>query len=56
MLPERCRIAALDADRAGQIIVANITGLTPNEMADIANDFSDECGMQLDLKGQLALF
>ncbi len=56
MLPERCRIAALDADRSGQTIVANITGLTPNEIAEIENDFLDECGMTLDLKGQMALF
>ncbi len=56
MLPERCRIAGLDADRDAESIVANITGLTPSEMADIANDFLDECGMRLNLKGQMALF
>ncbi len=56
MLPERCRIATLDADTAGASIVANIEGLTPDEIADIENDFRDECGMNLDLRGQMSLF
>jgi hypothetical protein len=56
MLPDRCRIAALDADPAGQTIVASIAGLTPSEMSEIENDFLDECGLALDLKGQMSLF
>jgi ATP-dependent helicase IRC3 len=56
MLPERCRIAALDADSAGETIVANIAGLTPDEIAEIESDFREECGMNLDLKGQMSLF
>jgi len=56
MLPERCRIAALGADQAGQTIVANIAGLRPDEIAEIESDFLDECGMTLDLKGQMSLF
>ena len=56
MLPERCRIATLDADTTGATIVANIEGLTPDQIADVQCDFQDECGMSLDLKGQMALF
>ncbi len=56
MLPERCRIAALDADPSGQTIVANIAGLTLDEIAEIETDFQDECGMNLDLRGQMSLF
>ncbi len=56
MLPDHCRIAALGADQAGLIITANIEGLTPDEIAEIQGEFSDECGMALDLKGQMSLF
>jgi hypothetical protein len=56
MLPERCRIAALDSDPSGATIVANIAGLTPDEIAEIESDFQDECGMSLDLRGQMSLF
>jgi len=56
MLPERCRIAALGADQASQTIIANIAGLRPDEIAEIETDFLDECGMTLDLKGQMSLF
>ena len=56
MLPDHCRIAALGADQAGLVVTANIEGLTPDEIADIQNEFSDECGMTLDLKGQMSLF
>jgi superfamily II DNA or RNA helicase len=56
MLPDRCRIATLDADSAGDTIVANIAGLTPDEIAEIESDFREECGMNLDLKGQMSLF
>jgi superfamily II DNA or RNA helicase len=56
MLPDRCRISSLDADAAGQMIVASIAGLTPSEMAEIETDFLDECGLTLDLKGQMSLF
>ena len=56
MLPDRCRIAEIDADPAGETIVANIAGLTPDEIAEIESDFQDECGMNLDLRGQMSLF
>lgn len=56
MLPERCRIGTLDAGASGNTLVANITGLTPDEIAEIESDFRDECGMNLDLRGQLSLF
>lgn len=56
MLPERCRIAALDTAPSGATLVANITGLTPDELVEIERDFQDEFGMGLDLKGQMSLF
>jgi hypothetical protein len=56
MLPDRCRIAELDADATGATIVAQIAGLTPEEIAEIESDFQDEYGMSLDLKGQMSLF
>ena len=56
MLPERCRIAAIDANDTGQSIVASIEGLTPEEIAEIESDFQEESGMSLDLKGQMSLF
>ncbi len=56
MLPDRCRIAELDANATGETIVANIAGLTPEEIAEIESEFRDEYGMSLDLKGQMSLF
>ena len=56
MLPDRCRITELDADATGETIVANIAGLTPEEIAEIETEFQDEYGMNLDLKGQMSLF
>jgi hypothetical protein len=56
MLPEGCRISEIDANASGESIVASIEGLTPEAIAEIESDFRDECGMSLDLKGQMALF
>ncbi len=56
MLPDRCRLAALDTVGAGAALVANIEGLRPDEIAEIQGDFLEECGMSLDLKGQMSLF
>jgi len=56
MLPDRCRLAALDATGEGETLVANIEGLRPEEIAEIQSDFQDECGMSLDLRGQMSLF
>jgi ATP-dependent helicase IRC3 len=56
MLPDGCRVAALDTDPARETIVADIAGLTPGEIAEIESDFQDEFGMRLDLKGQMSLF
>ncbi len=57
MLPERCRLAALDAAAgSSDALVANIEGLRPEEIAEIQSDFLEECGMSLDLKGQMSLF
>jgi len=56
MLPERCRLGTLDSLGPGEALVATIEGLRPEEIAEIQSDFQDECGMSLDLKGQMALF
>lgn len=56
MLPETCRITDLAAAPSGDAITANVTGLTPAEIADIERDFLEESGMSLDLKGQMSLF
>lgn len=56
MLPDGCRVAALDTDASRETIVADIAGLTPDEIAEIESDFQDEFGMRLDLKGQMSLF
>jgi hypothetical protein len=56
MLPDRCRLATLDADSVGESLVANIEGLRPEEIGEIEADFLEECGMSLDLKGQMSLF
>jgi ATP-dependent helicase IRC3 len=56
ILPERCRLDAFEAAPSGELVVATITGLAPNEMANVASDFHDECGVQLQLRGQMALF
>jgi ATP-dependent helicase IRC3 len=56
MLPPHCRIDALTAARAGSAMVATIAGLMPGELAGVAREFRDECGLELDLKGQLSLF
>lgn len=56
MLPERCRVTGVESDQSRQMIVANVTGLTPGEVAELEIDFAEECGMELDLKGQMSLF
>jgi ATP-dependent helicase IRC3 len=56
MLPQHCRIDAFDAAHAGRTMVATIAGLLPAELAGVAREFRDECGLDLDLKGQLSLF
>lgn len=56
MLPEGCRINNLDADAQGHMITASVAGLTPDEIQGVQDDFEDEFGMTLDLKGQMSLF
>jgi superfamily II DNA or RNA helicase len=56
MLPERCRLDAFEAASSGDVVIATITGLAPNELATVASDFRDECGVQLQLRGQMSLF
>ena len=56
MIPAGCCIKELDADPTENTITAIVTGLTNEEIETIAEDFQDELGMALNLKGQLALF
>jgi ATP-dependent helicase IRC3 len=56
MLPQHCRIDAFGGTPAGDSMVATIAGLLPGELAGVAREFRDECGLDLDLKGQLSLF
>jgi superfamily II DNA or RNA helicase len=56
MLPQHCRIDTFGAARAGSAMVATIAGLLPGELSAVAREFRDECGLELDLKGQLSLF
>ena len=56
MLPERCRIDALEKGPAGEMMVATIAGLLPGELAAVAKEFQLECGVRLDLRGQMSLF
>jgi ATP-dependent helicase IRC3 len=56
MLPERCRIDALETGPAGEMMVATIAGLLPGELAAVASEFQHECGVRLDLRGQMSLF
>jgi hypothetical protein len=37
-------------------MVATIAGLSASDMASLASEFRFECGMDLDLKGQMSLF
>ncbi len=56
MLPDGCRIHNLEADGKDNMITANIAGLTPGEIQELQDDFEDEFGMALDVKGQMSLF
>jgi ATP-dependent helicase IRC3 len=56
MLPERCRLDAFEAARSGDVVVATVSGLAPHELATLANEFREECGVELELRGQMALF
>ena len=56
ILPQHCRIGTLDASPAGAGVVASIDGLLPTELAAVASEFRDECGLSLELRGQMSLF
>lgn len=56
MLPTGCRISDMGANSAENTITATIAGLTPSEIEAIEDDFQNEYGMELDLKGQMSLF
>jgi superfamily II DNA or RNA helicase len=55
MLPDHCHLNAFEAAPDGAMI-ATIAGLLPHELAVVASDFRDECGVALDLRGQMSLF
>jgi hypothetical protein len=56
MLPQGCRIHALEAGGSTNELVARVDGLSPDEMAAVARDFQDEFGVRVSLKGQMSLF
>jgi ATP-dependent helicase IRC3 len=56
MLPRHCRIGTFEAAPTGNAIVATIDGLQVSELLLVAGEFRDECGLTLDLKGQMSLF
>jgi ATP-dependent helicase IRC3 len=56
MLPERCHLDAFEADRSGDVVVATVSGLAPHELATFAKEFREECGVELELRGQMSLF
>jgi ATP-dependent helicase IRC3 len=55
MLPAHCGLEAFDARGTGGA-VAKVSGLLPDELASIAEDFEGASGVKLELKGQLSLF
>jgi hypothetical protein len=55
MLPEHCRLDAFEAADSGHVAVATISGLAPHEMAAVATEFRDECGVEQELRGQMSL-
>ncbi len=55
MLPSSCHINAFSADVQRGTVTANITGLTKDEIVDIAKEFEEGLGITLVLKGQLSL-
>lgn len=56
MLPQHCRLDALKAAGDGGAMVATIAGLMPTEVAAVTDEFRNEYGLGLEVKGQLALF
>jgi superfamily II DNA or RNA helicase len=56
MLPAPCRINEMGEDTSENTITATISGLTPSQIEAIEDDFHNEYGMALELKGQLSLF
>ncbi len=56
MLPSTAHISRFDLNGDGSAITAVITGLTPDEVDDVATEFHAESGTVLKLKGQMSLF
>lgn len=56
MLPQHCRINAFEPSAGGDAVVATIHGLLPGELSEVASEFQGECGVALDLRGQMSLF
>lgn len=55
MLPRHCKIETLEGGE-GDRMVATIAGLLPGELAAVASEFRSECGLGLEVRGQLSLF
>jgi ATP-dependent helicase IRC3 len=55
MLPQHCKIETLESGE-GEAMVATIAGLLPGEVAAVKTEFRNECGLGLEVRGQLSLF
>jgi ATP-dependent helicase IRC3 len=55
MLPQHCKIETLESGE-GDGMVATIAGLLPGEIAAVKTEFRNECGLGLEVRGQLSLF
>lgn len=56
MLREQCRLTTFEMMPQGDAIRATISGLTGDEVTELAREFQEECGLPLELRGQLSLF
>jgi superfamily II DNA or RNA helicase len=56
MLPAGCRINKMGENASENTITATIAGLTPSQSEVIEDDFYNEYGMELEIKGQLSIF
>ncbi len=56
ILPEGCRITGFEANAENHAVVATVSGLPSRELDGVVQDFLVECGVDLEIKGQLSLF
>lgn len=55
MLPQHCKLETLESG-TDETMVATIAGLLPAEIAAVKAEFENECGLGLEVRGQLSLF